>query len=150
MFVYRLHSLLLSSSTRSTLATLVIAGRRQRIRNSLISPSVGRAEGIPKEVFTRKPQVLNSLSEDYCRISTEPGWHRNMASNTPMLPFSVKSSKMGAGTLFLFSSLSFCLCVVGFYLGGGLRKGGGQCSLFPSEIWMQRTSASKHSFESEM
>lgn len=33
-------------------------------------PRVGREDATPPEGFTRKPQVLNSPSEDYCRRNT--------------------------------------------------------------------------------
>lgn len=125
--------LLSSSYTLSTLATPVIAGRRRRIRNFVISLCVGREEGIPKGVFSRKPQVLNSLLEDYCRISTEPGLTEKYGFQHIQASF-ISHGKQDGHWDFLpppFSSLS-----LSFFRGvwREVRRGGGQCSVFPSEI----------------
>lgn len=105
--------------------------------NSAISPPEGRKKGIPKEIFTRKPQALNSLSEDYSRISLEPGWQGSMASNTPMLLLSVMASKTGtwAFFFFFFFLISFFLSLTLFFWKDGrdVRRGGGQRSFSPSE-----------------
>lgn len=96
----------------------------------LIFRPVCRERGIPKEILTRKPQALNSLSGDYCRISLEPGWQRNMASNTSILLLSAMASETGMWGI--FSHFSLFLGKKGKEVRRGAAEGG--VPSFPSEM----------------
>ena len=108
-------SLLTSSSARSTLLMGISCKCSQGTEQCFLSS--GRGKGSPEEGFTRKPQVLNSLSEDYWEISSEPDWQRNMPPNTTMQLLSAVPSKTRYLTFF-----SSSLSLVFWNKGRGMKR----------------------------